>query len=122
MTHLISVEHLLAQINTWNAVDSCVNNNSEKIHAYIIKSLYSLVRVLGYSVPTAIFGILINSYTAFYWSFIDLFLITISMALASRFRILNLYLKRNIGKVCMCIEYVKLNELYNTLIMIGRGP
>ncbi|KAJ9580915.1 hypothetical protein L9F63_023904, partial [Diploptera punctata] len=91
-------EHLLAQNDSWSTVSLCMKSTTDKIHGLIIQIGFQVIRIVGYNVPSATFGLFINLFTAFYWSFIDLFLITISIALASRFRVLNKYLKNNIGK------------------------
>jgi gustatory receptor len=55
--------------------------------------------VIGYSTGMAVFTSVVSIIASFYWSYADMFVMLISIALASRFRLLNSCLKNVKGKV-----------------------
>jgi gustatory receptor len=54
---------------------------------------------IKFSPPVAFLCEFVNFFAAFYWNFVDLFVMVVSMAMASRFRLLNRHLKLERGKV-----------------------
>lgn len=55
--------------------------------------------VIRYSAFMAVFTSVVSIISTFYWSFADVFVMLISIALSSRFRLLNFHLKQAKGKV-----------------------
>jgi gustatory receptor len=55
--------------------------------------------VVGYSTGMAVFTSVVSLIASFYWSYADVFVMLISIALASRFKLLNSCLKNVKGKV-----------------------
>jgi hypothetical protein len=55
--------------------------------------------VIGYSTLMAIFTSVVSIISSFYWSYADMFIMLVSIALASRFQLLNYQLKQVKGKV-----------------------
>lgn len=61
---------------------------------------YSYVfQFVKFSPPVAVLCEIVNFFASFYWNFIDLFVMVLSMALSSRFRLLNNHLRLALGKV-----------------------
>ena len=69
------------------------------VRRYIVVTHRHVFGVIGYSTVMAVFTSVVNIISSLYWSYADVFVMLISMALASRFRLLNLYLKQAKGKV-----------------------
>jgi gustatory receptor len=55
--------------------------------------------VIGYSTGMAVFTSVVSIIASFYWSYADVFVMMVSIALASRFKLLNSCLKNVKGKV-----------------------
>jgi gustatory receptor len=55
--------------------------------------------VIGYSTGMAVFTSVVSIIASFYWSYADVFVMLVSIALASRFKLLNSSLKKVKGKV-----------------------
>jgi gustatory receptor len=77
----------------------CSAGGFDLVRRYIVVTHRHVFGVVGYSTFMAVFTSVVNVISSFYWSYADVFVMLISLALASRFRILNVYLKQAKGKV-----------------------
>lgn len=96
--HNNSVEHSMCMIVGINRVSVCTNSTS--FEGYFKQSwpqVYTIVKYDG-----GIRGILselLNYYCTFLWTFMDIFIISISICLSTRFNLLNDHLKQFKGMV-----------------------
>lgn len=67
---------------------------------YIMVTHRHVFSVTEYTTVMALFTIVVSIIASFYWSYADMFIMLVSIALASRFRLLNYHLKQVKGKVC----------------------
>jgi gustatory receptor len=77
----------------------CAENKVELLKLYYLMHYRYVFEFVKFSPPVACFCEIVNFFAAFYWNFVDLFVIVLSMAMASRFRLLNSHLKLERGKV-----------------------
>lgn len=66
---------------------------------YIMVAHRHVFGVVGYSTAMAVFTSVVSVIASFYWSYADMFVMLVSIALASRFKLLNSCLKQVKGKV-----------------------
>jgi len=66
---------------------------------YIVVTHKHVFGVIRYSAFMAVFASVVSVISTFYWSYADVFIMLISIALSSRFRLLNVHLKQAKGKV-----------------------
>lgn len=69
------------------------------VEVFFINHLKPLFVITDYSLTKAIVGKLINIIATFLWSFMDLFIMVISIGLATRFKHFNLIFSDYKGKV-----------------------
>jgi gustatory receptor len=77
----------------------CSTGNLDLLRRYIIVTHRHVFGVIGYSAVMAVFTSVVSIIASFYWSFADMFVMLVSISLASRFRLLNCHLKQVKGKV-----------------------
>jgi Trehalose receptor. len=77
----------------------CSYNETDHLKLYYLIHYRHVFEFIKFSPPVAFLCEIVNFYAAFYWNFVDLFVMVLSMAIASRFRLLNSHLKLEIGKV-----------------------
>jgi gustatory receptor len=69
------------------------------VRRYLVVTHRHVFGVIRYSAIMAVFTSVVSLISTFYWSYADVFLMLISIALSSRFRLLNVHLKEAKGKV-----------------------
>ena len=69
------------------------------VRRYIVVTHRHVFGVIRYSALMAVFTSVVSVISTFYWSYADVFVMLISIALASRFRLLNVHLQQAKGKV-----------------------
>ena len=77
----------------------CSDGPMDLFKRYLIMFHSEMFGAVGFSPVLAVFSAYSNFMATFYWNFSDLFVITISIALASRFRLLNTHLTHARGMV-----------------------
>jgi gustatory receptor len=95
----VAGEHLLAKYTDIHAVSLCSNDKAHLIKLYFLMRYRYVFEFLLFSTPVAILCEIVNIFASFYWNFIDLFIMVLSMALSSRFVLLNNHLRKALGKV-----------------------
>lgn len=75
--------------NNQQIIENCHVNESEFFHSYLIAYRYHLTKAIPYHVIEFPFYQWINVLMTFSWNFIDLFVILISIGLATRFKQIN---------------------------------
>ncbi|KAJ4428995.1 hypothetical protein ANN_25991 [Periplaneta americana] len=108
-------EYLLSNANALYIASQCASSTADLIKRYFIVSHRHVFGVVRFSYGMAVFTKLCNFIGAFYWSFANLFVMIISVALASRFRLLNKSLKQVHGKVMPQNFWRSTREDYNAL-------
>ncbi|XP_069678714.1 gustatory receptor for sugar taste 64f-like [Periplaneta americana] len=108
-------EYLLSHANSLYRASQCASSTADLIKRYFIVSHRHVFGVVRFSYGMAVFTALCNFIGAFYWSFANLFVMIISVALASRFRLLNKSLKQVHGKVMSQNFWRSTREDYNAL-------
>jgi len=85
----------------------CSYNKADHLKLYFLMHYRYVFEFVEFSPPVAFLCETVNFCAAFYWNFVDLFVMVLSMAMASRFRLLNSHLKLERGKVRVgCIHNI----------------
>lgn len=88
-----AVDHTLFLLtsfhNNQQIIENCHVNESEFFHSYLIAYRYHLTTVIPYHIIEYPIYEWVNILMTFSWSFIDLLIILVSIALASRFNQIN---------------------------------
>ena len=85
----------------------CSYNKADHLKLYFLMNYLYVFEFVEFSPPVAFLCEIVNFYAAFYWNFVDLFVMVLSMAMASRFRLLNNHIKLERGKVRVgCIRNI----------------
>lgn len=91
---VFAVEHTLYLVKTLlynqQTIKNCQLNASEFFHSYLIAYRYHLTSAIPYHIMEFPIYQWINILMTFAWNFVDLFVILISIALATRFNQINL--------------------------------
>uniref|UniRef100_A0A7G3B124 Gustatory receptor n=1 Tax=Lutzomyia longipalpis TaxID=7200 RepID=A0A7G3B124_LUTLO len=82
------------------------------LELYFHESLPHLFRVLPYHPLLGWFGYLINFYCTFVWNFMDLFIISISIALTTRFKQVNAKIEQARGRIMSDIFWTSQRNHY----------
>ncbi|EDV97686.1 gustatory receptor for sugar taste 64f [Drosophila grimshawi] len=81
-------EHLLSIISAISYASFC-NRTDDPIRNFFLLTNDEIFFVLDYSLPLALWGKLQNVYSTFIWNYMDIFVMIVSIGLASKFRQLN---------------------------------
>ena len=100
----------------WNAncfvlASYCSTGAMDLVSKYFVINNRHFFEVVSYNHFLAFMAIIINIYGAFCWSYANLFVMLISIALASRFRLLNSNLKQIKGKVIIYLTFIDCTAL-----------
>lgn len=90
-------EHVLNIISIVSYSNRCNPNQADPIRNYFLAEQSQLFRFVEYRPVLAFMGKVINSSATFLWTYMDLFVILVSLGLASRFRQINESLRRYKG-------------------------
>lgn len=104
--------------DTYN-VQLCNKISEDPIKIVLINQLKTIFYFTSYSTWKAVFGKYLNIISTFIWSFMDLFVMLISVGLASRFRQINDHLFRHKGQVSNILS-TKIPTLIMIIISINR--
>lgn len=105
------VEHALCMIVGVFRVSLCTNSTS--FEGYFKQSWPQVYTIVKYDNGVrGIFSELLNYYCTFQWTFMDIFIISISICLSTRFNQLNEHLKQYKGMVNVQFDY-KCKNHYN---------
>lgn len=90
---LSAVEHILSLITTISFVERCAHtsNFTYEIFAWQFQALQPTISDY---IPKAVFGRFVLTVSTFLWSYSDLFIILISVALSGRMKAFNRYLEQ----------------------------
>lgn len=94
----LSVEHLLSTASILHYSVHCLNE-THPVQSLFQAQLSQLFAVTSYSPWKAAIGKVLNVLATFIWTYMDLFVILISLGLSSRFKQLNVDLERIKGEV-----------------------
>lgn len=92
------MEHVLNLISILQFSQTCLDPN-EPIKEYFKLELPQLLAFLPYTPWVAVVGKSINVIATFTWSFMDLFVMIVSIGLSSRFKQINEEMRKFKGKV-----------------------
>ncbi|KAH8298632.1 hypothetical protein KR018_003288 [Drosophila ironensis] len=81
-------EHILSIISAINYASFC-NRTADPIQNYFLRTNDEIFFVASYSTPLALWGKFQNVYSTFVWNYMDMFVMIVSIGLASKFRQLN---------------------------------
>ncbi len=84
----ILVEHLLAILNGIYLTSNCYGYESE-IEAYFRQAFSGFFSLFSYNLMLGILAQSMNTFCTFAWTFIDCYLIVISILLTDKFRLIN---------------------------------
>ncbi|KDR23821.1 gustatory receptor for sugar taste 64f-like isoform X2 [Zootermopsis nevadensis] len=113
-------EHLLEKYTVISAVARCSDTKAELIELYYLMDYSYVFQFVKFSPPLAVLCEIVNFFASFYWNFIDLFVMVLSMALSSRFRLLNNHLRLALGKVKPEEFWREVREDYNSLSVLTK--
>jgi gustatory receptor len=102
----LSGEHFLAKYTVICTVVLCSDKKADLLSLYWLLEYRFVFEFVQFSLPLAFLCEIVNFFAAFYWNFIDLFVIVLSMSLSSRFRLLNNHLKLPLGKVLVHFTHI----------------
>jgi hypothetical protein len=103
-------EHLLQKYTVIYIVDRCSDTKADLIKLYYLMDYNYIFEFVHFSPPLAVLCEIVNFFAAFYWNFIDLFVMALSLALSSRFRLLNNHLRLTLGKVL--VDFITIFLIY----------
>ncbi|KAM8709834.1 hypothetical protein ACLKA7_016611 [Drosophila subpalustris] len=86
------VEHLLSMLSSIYYVNACPVMPNKPIDSYLLINFSMFYHFVEYTTALGILGKVINVLATFAWSFNDIFVMAVSVSLASRFRQLNDYM------------------------------
>ncbi|XP_023720513.1 gustatory receptor for sugar taste 64f isoform X1 [Cryptotermes secundus] len=112
---LALVEYLLSNANRMYIASQCSTGGFDLVRRYIMVTHRHVFEVVGYSSGMAVFTAVVSIIASFYWSYADVFVMLISIALASRFKLLNSCLKKVKGKMMPEGFWRSVREDYNDL-------
>lgn len=92
-------EHMLNTVSIVNSSIMCPRADSDQIKDFFMAQLSQLFYFTTYSPVKAFFGKIINVISTFLWTFTDLFIMLVSIGLATRFKQINDSLMRHKGLV-----------------------
>lgn len=98
------IEHILNIISIVHFAKSCLHKEDPMIEFFKVQ-LSQMFTVLPYSSWAALIGKMINVVATFAWNYMDLFVMTISVGIASRFKQLNEDLQSVKGEVRIFISF-----------------
>ncbi|XP_017127825.2 uncharacterized protein LOC108146358 [Drosophila elegans] len=81
-------EHILSMVSAINYASFC-NRTADPIQNYFLRTNDEIFFVASYSTPLAIWGKFQNVYSTFIWNYMDIFVMIVSIGLASKFQQLN---------------------------------
>lgn len=90
---------MLKKYTVLSVATVCSNNTVEFLKLYYLMHYCYVFEFVEFAPSVAFLCEIVNFFAAFYWNFVDLFLMVLSMAMSSRFRLLNNHLKLESGKV-----------------------
>lgn len=93
------VEHLLSLITDIHTANKCQHIPDDPIKNVILLQMQHIFRYVHYSPILAVIGKYSNVLATFVWTYMDVFVMMISVGLVSRFRQINRNLKENKGRV-----------------------
>ncbi|KAH8386167.1 hypothetical protein KR200_002103 [Drosophila serrata] len=97
-------EHILSMVSAINYASFC-NRTADPIQNYFLRTNDEIFFVTSYSTPLAMWGKFQNVYSTFIWNYMDLFVMIVSIGLASKFRQLNDDLRNFKGMVTRIDSY-----------------
>jgi hypothetical protein len=103
-------EHLLYKYTVIYEVARCSDTKADVIKLYYLKEYNQLFQFVQLSPPLAVLCEVVNFFATFYCNFIDPFVMVFSMALSSRFRLLNNHLRMTLEKVL--VDFITISLLY----------
>ncbi|XP_069678711.1 gustatory receptor for sugar taste 64f-like [Periplaneta americana] len=109
------LEHLLAKYTVLSEVAACSRSYADTIRRYYLQDYQHVFLFVRFSFPVAVLSEIINIFASFYWNFIDLFVAIVSIALSSRFSMLNKHLASASGKLRPELFWKAAREDYNRL-------
>ncbi|PNF20286.1 hypothetical protein B7P43_G14390 [Cryptotermes secundus] len=115
-----SGEHFLAKYTVICTVALCSDKKRDLLQLYWLMNYRFVFEFVQFSLPLAFLCEIVNFFASFYWNFIDLFVIVLSMALSSRFRLLNSLLKFSVRKVQPETFWREARENYNSLSVLTK--
>lgn len=96
---VITAEHLLSIISTAFYSTMCTPNKVDPFEDYFKMELNQLFVYFEYSPYLAFFGKMLNILSTFMWTFMDLFVMIISIGLSTQFKKINRHLMKHKGEV-----------------------
>lgn len=113
---LFLVEYVLSNANRMYIASQCSTGTFDLVRRYIMVTHRHVFGVIGYTTFMALFTSIVSVISSFYWSYADMFIMLVSIALASRFRLLNYHLKEVRGKVGNSPNQMVIFLGYSTII------
>lgn len=104
-------EHILNIISIVSFSNRCNPNQEEPIRNFFLAEQSQFFRYVDYRPELAVLGKIINGSATFLWSYMDLFVMMVSVGLATRFRQINESLRRYKGAV-MSEQFWREHRLY----------
>lgn len=92
------MEHLLSLITTIHTANKCRHVPDDPIKNVMLLQLPHIFHYLHYTPALAVVGKVVNVLSTFVWTFMDVFVMMISVGLVSRFRQINRSLTENKGR------------------------
>lgn len=97
---IVTAEHILNIISIVHFANSCPHPQKDPIRDFFLVNLSQLFKFTSYAPWKAFLGKILNVICTFIWSYMDLFVMLISVGLSNRFKLVNEDLMRIKGQVC----------------------
>lgn len=113
MSLQIAAEHILNIISIVHFTNQCPSHHKDPIKHFFLEQLSQMFQFTAYAPWKAFLGKCLNVICTFVWTFMDVFVMVISVGLSNRFAQLNDDLKRVKGKVCCRNEKPRKTHIAN---------
>ncbi|XP_063224800.1 gustatory receptor for sugar taste 64f-like [Bacillus rossius redtenbacheri] len=116
---LAALEHVFSNVSKLRRGLLCSRGGADWVRAYFVNNYSHVFALTNYSVWKGAATLYVNVIATFTWTFADLFLIVVSVAVAARFRALNEFLRGVRGKEVSHRLWGKVRRDYNQLTRLA---
>nr|AID61259.1 gustatory receptor [Calliphora stygia] len=114
-------EHTLSMLNIIYYVNRCPTFKDHPIDSFLYTNFSQYFFFFEYNTLAGILGKIINLLSTFAWNFNDIFLMCVCVALASKFRQLNVYMAAHLKKATPATFWMECRRNYRLLCRLNEA-
>ncbi|XP_065360692.1 gustatory receptor for sugar taste 64e-like [Calliphora vicina] len=114
-------EHILSMLNIIYYVNRCPTFKNRPIDSFLYSNFGQFFHFFEYTTLAGVLGKIINLFSTFAWNFNDIFLMCICVALASKFRQLNVYMASHLKKPTTATFWMECRKNYRLLCRLNES-